>query len=98
MLTLDWTEGPLDDDEYSAYALLDEVAYESYRLRVVQQWESGSWVGYVTYYVNPFEYFNAVKKKLPDVATAQAWCETALILLMCMATELPIGEDQHDTV
>jgi hypothetical protein len=93
MLTLDWTEGPLDDDEYSAYALLDEVAYASYRLRVVQ-FESDSWVGLVTYHANRYEYFDAVKKKHPDVETAQAWCETALTALMLVGTEPAIEEEQ----
>jgi hypothetical protein len=95
MLKPEWIEGPHADGEYSAYALLDEVRYESYRLRVVQ-FESGSWVGLITYYVNPFEYFNANKRRLPDVESAKVWCETALIHLMIVGTELGIEEDQYD--
>jgi len=97
MLKPDWIEGPHADGEYSAYSLLDAVKYESYRLRV-QQWEAGSWVGNVVYYVNPFEYFNAVKRRLPDVETAKVWCETALIHLMIVGTEIGIEDEQHDTV
>jgi len=97
MLKPDWVDGPHADGEYSAYALLDAVKYESYRLRV-RQWEAGSWVGNVVYYVNPFEYFNAVKRRLPDVESAKVWCETALIHLMIVGTEIGIKDEQHDTV
>ena len=98
MLKPEWIEGPHADGEYSAYALLDEVKYESYRLRV-RQWEFGSWIGSASYYANRWRQYEAVARKLPDVETAKAWCETALTSLMLVGKELAVQEDnQYDPV